>query len=190
MPEFYSDRTNGPVAPDADELPTHSADALYSYATHLIERNYLARAYPLQCPDGQGIAGTDAQAFWKVVDGLIPRLRGNDPCLPRTPPDDAIFDPLELIGRDVAAPADDRFHPYFKHHELKFDRAAGAAEFREAVNEFLARGGTSYQMNGDMILVRRAPINVRDTLATLAEPSEDDRIDELFASSLKLYSLP
>ena len=39
-----------------------------------------------------------------------------------------------------------------------------------------------------MLVVRQAPVNVRGTLAALAEPSEDERIDELFASNLKLYS--
>lgn len=181
---LYSDRTLGEPEPTAEKLPATTARALLAYANQRADGHWLAHAYPEQCPDGNGICGTDRAAWETRRDALIPRLT---PGWGEDLPNDAIFDLLELMGRDIAKPTQSSFHSYFRHWEYTFDRTAGAREFRDDVNEYLTRAGVMYRMRKDMVIKRLGPPEVQATVADLTTAAGDDTVDALLQQARTLY---
>lgn len=187
---LHSDRIHGPGRRDHESLPDATASGLLGYARSVLERDWLAGEFPQRCSDQDRnyIYGTDWTALSSRLPAVIPGLRWplghNDGELE----DEQLFDLLEFLGRYVALPIEGAYHSFLGHHSLTFNRQAGALQFRNDVNELLARGGAAYDMSPALTINRLGPPEVYATLSALNPATGDFELDELVEQGRTLYT--
>lgn len=79
------------------------------------------------------------------------------------------------------------WHEYMKHFELSFDKKAGHAEYRDAVNLLLSRGGTVFELTSQMIVQRVGAPETRTALRTLRPNTGDATLDVLIETGRTRY---
>lgn len=187
---FYSDRMNGETPRTLQALATATADGLLALVMSRLDGNWLAAEFPERCPDPDKshIFATNVNAFEDRAQALIPKLQ--------TPlwhnrgdlADDTIFDLLELVGRFVALPTEGANHGFYGHHALNFDRRAGAKQYRDDVNEILARGGAAFEMKSDLTVAHLGPAELREALSALNPETGDAELDKLIEDGRQLVA--
>lgn len=184
--DFYSDRSHGQVPRTSDELPEATSQGLQALVKSKADTGWFAQRFPEKCPDGQGVVGTDFGVFWRHARAYVPRLpeRPSDTEMP----DDALLDLLEFATRNCAEPSESRYHSFFHHWELEFDQDAGRRIFRGEINEILHRGGTTYELDLSLRIVRPGPPAVQEAAGQLRPSSGDQKLDDDLNEALHLYS--
>ena len=71
---LYSDRTEGPKPRDIEALPKETKRALLGLVQRKIIGNWFAKNFPIECEDGNGIAGTDRSGLQDALNAIIPNL--------------------------------------------------------------------------------------------------------------------
>ena len=146
----------------------------------LIGNNLLAKDFPKQCPDGNGICGVDEQSFYMaafaVISGtqrLLPRHGGYIQYLSSTSQFDIPFeseeeiekekvcftydvlDFIEFTYRHINDVQNGAYHDYFKHYELKFpDTVVARVKFVSEINEIFERNYVGFKLCDDGIIQR------------------------------------
>lgn len=184
--DLYSDRTGMALPRDQNVLPEATAQGLLNLVQTKIDADWFAHCFPEQCPDGNGISGTNAQALRVDLQALIPQL--SYPLLTSDGYDDeAIFDLLEYAAQRLALAEPDGWHSYHRHNELKFDEAKGRRRFRDEVNQMLSRGRAAYEMDSSLQVQRIGTPEVRQVLADLNPDTGDQGLDTLIVDSRALF---
>ncbi|MDO9455222.1 hypothetical protein [Nocardioides sp.] len=178
---FYSDRTGGTVPRTATEVPDSTWRGLHSLVNVKLDADWFAEAFPEPCPDGRGTIGTNRTNFFDTVQALVPSLPW--PAPKEAPATATIFDLIEFAAQRVSKPSKARYHPFFSHDELKFDRAAGRSRYRDEVNELLSRGGVAFELRADLTIARLGPPEGRQVVADLMPDTGDARLDELIVEA-------
>jgi hypothetical protein len=146
-----------------------------------ITNGYFGLAYPEQCPDAEGVTGTDASLMRDAVTSLFPI---EWPLNSEIAPDGFIaFDLVEFCYERVAKASPSSFHRFFGHHHLVFDEEVGRVEFRNEINQILSRNGSAFALDESGIIVRLAPIVLRDPLAAIVFNTGDTTLDELLETA-------
>ena len=146
----------------------------------LIGNNLLAKDFPKQCPDGNGICGVDEQSFYMaafaVISGtqrLLPRHGGYIQYLSSASQFDIPFeseeeiekekvcftydvlDFIEFTYRHINDVQNGAYHDYFKHYELKFpDTVVARVKFVSEINEIFERNYVGFKLCDDGIIQR------------------------------------
>ena len=146
----------------------------------LIGNNLLAKDFPKQCPDVNGICGVDEQSFYMaafaVISGtqrLLPRHGGYIQYLSSTSQFDIPFeseeeiekkkicftydvlDFIEFTYRHINDVQNGAYHDYFKHYELKFpDTVVARVKFVSEINEIFERNYVGFKLCDDGIIQR------------------------------------
>jgi hypothetical protein len=120
---------------------------------------------------------------------LIPRLRIPLRMNAAAPvADDVVFDLLEYTSRRVVGIRSRKFHSYWRHDDLTFDRSIGLAEFRAEVNDILARGGVALEMDNDGAIRRMGSRELHQAVERLPiSGTGDAELETLFEQSRRYY---
>jgi hypothetical protein len=183
---FYSDRVIGPMPRTNDLLPELTAKGLVSLVETKKDQEWFAQRFPLLCGDGNVVSGTDDGTLMPNMRALIPNLLV--PLFRNEDSDDVIFDLLEYSFARLSKPTRRRWHDYWRHYDLSFDEEAGRTEFRDEVDEMLARGGAAFQMTEDGIIERLGSREVREAVARLPVcDTADEDLEALIEQARALY---
>ncbi|NUJ89177.1 hypothetical protein HOW07_14280 [Plantibacter sp. MCCC 1A11337] len=182
---FYSDRKNGPRARSHKELPEATSNALQSLVRQRLQSNWLAQEFPSHCPDGNAVVDTNQYALAAELAGLFAGVEW--PLWQETPSEDTLFDVIEYVGRRVSKPIEGGWHEYMKHFELSFDKKAGQAEYRSAINLLLSRGGTVFELTSQMIVQRVGSPETHTALRALRPNTGDTTLDSLIEEGRTKY---
>lgn len=185
-PSFYSDRTNGPAPRLRESLSDETLNGLAALVRRRIDSHWLADEFPEQCPDGNGVAGTDHRSLTDELLALIPGIEWPPPW-GAVIDQGATFDLIEYVARRVAAPSQGYFHDYFRHHELTFDKREGRRRFREDVNLILTRGGAIFELNENLQIERHGAPETHQALDQLRPVTGDATLDQLIESGRTGY---
>jgi hypothetical protein len=146
MTAYYSDR-HGAERPRLElEFSERAWRGVVGLVQSGIARGNFAEDFPERCQDeGRAVYATDEWNLQLAVEGEHPDLSWplRPVALPITP---AILDLLEFLHTHATKPTAQRFHPYYDHHHLSFDRGVGQFEFREQINTLLSRNALAYEM--------------------------------------------
>lgn len=183
---LYTDRVNGPAARVHEELPSTTSDGLFALLKNKIQSHWLAHQFPEHCIDGNGISGTNTADLWATVRAVVPELKW-PLWMETTQEDDVLFDLIEFLAPRVAKPTHGDWHSFPKHYELKFDEKAGRQEFSAEVNQLLHRGGTVYELDANLEIVRLGTPAVQQVVGSMAPDTGDKTLDALLAQAKKLY---
>lgn len=169
MSDYFSDRENGPRARTVQEIDPVTWAGFAVLITSRVNQGAFGKAYPLVCPDGNEIYGTDESGFaaalraevnglaWPLVTSSRDENDFMSEWRPSSPPTLQVLDAMEFCWRQVAKTYDNGRHDFFKHTHIRFVVELGRDEFRDDVNRILARNGMAYEMQQDGRFVRLAP---------------------------------
>jgi len=193
MSDFYfSDRERGPRPRTVEEISAAVWTALRYLIEGRIDDGSFGYKFPEACPDGAGPCGCDAQKFDAIARAENPELpdqwlnayseESRDTLM--------VLDLLEFCARNVARPVKLRYHSFFGHHHLGFDRDEGLKEFVSDVNRLLSRNGIGFELSAEGKVMRLGPALLRDALANALFHSGDLETDGLLEESRRLILLP
>ena len=186
---YYSDRTQGPKARVEEAIPESVWKAVLSLIERGINGKLFAEDFPLECEDGRGTYACDRGSFFETLQAEVPDLGW--PLTSYSQPDTlAILDALEFVYRHASAASDAKYHPFFDHHHLRFDRAAGQAKVREDINRLLSRNQLVYELDADGRITRVVPDVVDQQLRRRLPPTRDARFDTLLEAAAERYADP
>jgi hypothetical protein len=185
---FYSDRTSGPVPRTRESLSPATTVALHGLFSDTAAKNGFAQKFPMSCPDGRGIMGTDHDALWRNILGLFPDLQLDDYGRPDPiQPEEVVFDLIEYAATRLAKASAGNWHSFYSHSELSFDEQAGRKEFRDEVNQLLERGGTMFELDTRGRICRIGTPEVQQVIGQMLPASGDTELDEMLQLSKTLY---
>lgn len=184
---LYRERQAGPAPRVHNELPTSTKRGLIALLTGALDADQLANAFPDQCPDGNGVCGTNHSRAVSTIEAFVPDLEWP----PSSDDDDGtIFDLLEFFASRVAATKTAHWHSFFSHYELEFDRKAGLRQFSTDVNAMLAAGRTVFELTADRRVERVGTPEIHAVLTDLRPNSGDPDLDTLIIDARHLYLSP
>lgn len=179
---------NGPRPAVREQLDSVTKGGLIALVESRADDDWLAEEFPVRCRDGERnyVYATDRVALNKRIMAVIPGLE-RPWARADSDTDDPVFDLVEFAGRYVALPQRGAHHVFPDHYALKFDRRAGAARFREDVNELLSRAGAAYRMTDGMLIERVGPPEVRKAMSDLRPDTGDADLDDLIDRARSQY---
>lgn len=189
MAEYFSDRELGPRPRTSEEISLPVWRGLVHLIRGRLDDGSFGYRYPLYCPDGRGVCGSDETDFSAAVEGEIPGMKW-PPDLRDTPPTPQILDLLEFCHRVIAKPIPVGYHSYFGHNHFEYDREAGQATFREEVNRIFARNGIAFELGGDGRITRLGPPGLREALKHTLFNTGDSDLDSLLETARQKYFSP
>ena len=178
---YFSDRERGPRPRTSEKISVAVWIALRHLIQSRIDDGSFGFKFPDACPDGAGPYGCDGRKFHTIAHAENPDLPENwmidDPdAMPDTL---AILDLLEFCARNVAKPIKGRFHSFFGHYHLSFEREEGLSEFVADVNRLFARNGIAFEITDEGRINRLGPALLRDALAVASFHTGDLEADRL-----------
>jgi len=194
MAEYYSDRERG-SKPRIDETISPVVwGGVVALIQSLLATGAFAFKFPVLCPDGAGISGTDVNALYLAVQAEIPglawpletkrpqegRFSEDKPFAPETL---MILDFIEFCYRSIAKPIQGSYHDYFRHHHLSFDSKDGREEFCGDVNRIFARNGIAYELGKDGRIIRLLPAVLELVLSSGLFSTGDMILDQMLEDS-------
>lgn len=160
---FFSDREG--VNADktlTDKISSDIWKGIFSIYKKYLANNNFAKRFPLECPDGNGIYGTQETLFANHVAVVIPGFKIDE----RTTPlslftfDDkdvseikfsyCVLDFIEFMYLNLTDAEEDHYHDYRKHYELKFPNTHNAQKtFIEDINTLFFRQHIAYKLTNN-----------------------------------------
>ena len=136
--------------------------------------------FPEICPDSAKVCGCNHVAFESAFRAEIPDLESFLPLQPSLVPNTIdILDLLEFCTRAIAKPVEGRWHDFFRHSHLGFNREEGLMEFVADVNRLFARNGIAFELTPEGTAVRIGPPLLREELASALFQTGDAEADRL-----------
>lgn len=176
--DYFSDRERGPRPRVQVDLRGPAWGGIVALIGGAVSNGGFGLAFPSECPDGRGITSTNYRAMGLAVRGEIPEIAW--PLDADATPDTlAVLDLVEFAFDRIAKPESYEFHGFFGHDHFNFDKDAGRAEFRVAVNRIFARSQLAYELDEGGRIIRLAAPVLGDTLKGYGFASGDPKLDEL-----------
>jgi hypothetical protein len=180
--DYFSDRERGPSPRTEVDVRGPAWGGLVALINGAVANGGFGAAFPSECPDGRGITGTNSRAMGLAVRGEIPEIAW--PLDADATPDTlAVLDLVEFCFARIAKPEPYDFHSFFGHDHLNFDKDAGRAEFRVAVNRIFVRNQLAYELDEDGRMIRVATPVLREALTGYGFASGDQKLDELLETA-------
>ena len=185
---YFSDRELAPKPRTIEEISHKVWGGIVASINSRISDGSFGYKYPEECSDGAGICGCDDISFngalvAEIPDISLPLISGE------IPPAMAILDMIEFCHRNVAKPIQIDYHPFFRHHHLRFEPEEGQEAFRDDMNRIFSRNGLPYKIRDNGRIVRLAPEGLGEALASATFLTGDHDLDSLLESArLKFLS--
>lgn len=191
MPDYFSDRENGPKARTEQVISPTVWAGVVALVQGLTNSGAFGLRFPERCPDGQAVCGCDFESLAAAVAAEMPglawpletthkeeedRFSQHKPFAPETL---LILDFIEFVHDAVAKPMPGKYHDFFRHHHLSFDQQAGQDEFRATVNRIFLRNGVAFEMLSTGRIIRVLPLVLGDALRRTAFNTGDRTLDNM-----------
>jgi len=200
MPDYFSDRENGPRARTEQTISPQVWAGVVALVQGLINSGAFGLRFPALCPDGQAICGCDTSSLAATVVAEMPGLAWPLETTRQTEqgffaqaepfaPDTLLaLDFIEFVYASAAKPLPGKYHDFFSHHHLSFDQQDGKDEFRANVNRLFSRNGIAYEMLSAGGIVRVLPPVLGDELKRTSFNSGDRTLDNMLEECRAKFS--
>jgi len=174
--KYFSEREYGERPRTEEEIPHAVWGGIVALVEELVTRGAFGQSFPEECPDGQGIIGTNDRTLSLSIQAEIPGF--SFPLNADEIPDNlALFDFLEFCHYHVAEPIEGGYHSFYRHTHLSFT-SGGQERFRERINRIFRRNGLAYELREDGQVERLAPPVIQEALSGSIFKSGDSKLDE------------
>ena len=180
--DYFSDRELGPRPRVQQEITEATWGGIVALIKRFLSDGSFGQRFPEECPDGDGICGTNQHDFSLALKAEISEIQWplNSSIIPSTLD---TLDLLEFCHRVVAKPSQISFHSFHRHHHLVFETAPGQADFRNDVNRILSRNQLTYELNSSGEVKRIAPPILQEALNSAVFSTGDNQLDELLETA-------
>ena len=175
---YYTDRHLGVKPRTATEIVEPVREGILTIIRTRANDGSFGLAFPDDCPDGEGVTGTDITAMKNTIVAyrlFNPFERGAEE-LPTT---FEVLDLIEFAYEKIAKPVQGSYHPFYRHYHLSFVEDEGKANFRAEINKIFERNGIGYELTELGQVERIAPEVLREGLAEGLFQTEDATLNEL-----------
>jgi hypothetical protein len=184
---YFSDRELGSIQRPNTELSRIAWRGIAVVVTRLIKNGSFGFTYPEECPDGEGIVGTDEVLLKEAVTAEIPNL-GWPPLKADQPGTHEAMDLLEFCWDRIGEPIRGRYHSFYDHYHLDFEPKATKGEFVGSINRILGRNGIGLALGADGKVVRLTPSVLADPLAGALFKTGDNTLDALLETARQKFT--
>lgn len=194
MSVYFSDRQNGPRARTEQNISPAVWGGLVATVQSLINSGAFGLRFPELCPDVQATCGSDPVALADFVKAEMPGLAwpletyssdGKDSlvdCQGFAPDTLLVLDFIEFVHASVAKPILEKYHKFYGHRHLTFDKDKGQEDFREIVNRLFERNGVAFELLQDGLIQRVLPPvlgeELKQTLFNTGDLTLDRMLDD------------
>ena len=194
MSEYFSDREFGLKPRIKHEIDAIAWKGLLSLIQERIDNGALGEKFPENCPDGQITVGTNTTLFWDRVKAEIPDLDYSPyPSWGSIHPSTiSILDFLEFVGRYVCKPYrhENRYHSFYKHYHIVFNREVGLEEFVADVNLIFSRNQLAFEMTPTGKIQRSLSAPVAAMISSSHFNTGDQVLDNLLNRAVDHFLSP
>lgn len=212
--KYFSDKEGVNLGKTSYNITTDIWNGIAAIVNAIIRNNHLSKAFPKQCPDGNGICGFDMQSFCVAAIAVIPGMKNYLPkydediqYLASTDCNDSFFeeskvetkkeidqftydvlDFIEFTYQHINDVRNGDYHEYFKHYELTFlDTTVAKERFILEINEIFERNHIGYKLCGEGNIQHI----VDDVLLpSLIIPVKDSVLEELIQNAANKFKNP
>ena len=186
---YFTEREYGARPAISETIDERVWGALHALVDMRIGNGAFGFRFSEQCPDARGPCGCDQQAFGQFLQAEIPSIGWPLRCdeLPDTP---VVLDLLEFCAKAVGEPVLGSYHPYYGHHHLTWDRAAGLASFVADVNLLFQRNGIAFKLDKDGRAQRIIPQPVAQALGWQMFDTGETELDRLLEYARSRFLSP
>ena len=195
---FFSDRENQNTNKTlTDIISTDVWKGVFSIYKKYLANNNFAQRFPLECPDGNGIYGTQETLFVNLVSAEIKGFKVDEHITPQNlfmfESKDVseikftycILDFVEFMYRNMVDAEKGHYHDYFKHYELSFPDTCNAQEtFVNEINILFARQQIAYRLTKDG-KVERVLSDAQLHQMEKTKQSSDNQVNELIQEAFQ-----
>lgn len=153
MDNYFSDREKGYRPRTSEDISDTVWEGIVGYISSELDKGSFGLDFPLECPDGGAIYGSDAGNLERVLHAEIPDISW--PLYSAELPDKyAILDFIEFCYEHIAEAVQGAYHSFFRHYHLTFDREKGQGVFRSKINRIFARNGIAFNLDESGQVIR------------------------------------
>lgn len=182
---YYSDKYSNEVG---EQLPENVWGGIVSIFNRSIDNCALGESFPINCPDGNYITGTDLNSLKQTLEAHIPGIE--IPLQVDHKPDLLqIFDLLEFLHEKISNPRIIGSHSFFSHNHFAFDKEEGQQDLREEINTILRRNSIRYEIIEDGSIKRIIPDEI-EILFQMPFSSGDSTLDSLLQEAKDKFHDP
>ena len=183
MKRLFSERMSQPKPRVLENLEGNARTTVLQMVQSRISGNGFGLAFPEQCPDNRGNAGTDERALQANMAGFHVVWPSDAIHLDHDEISDAqIFDLIEYSFEHVAKPVPRDYHSFFSHHHYDYDQQSGRQEFATEVNRLFEHNGVAYELRDGQV-ERMVPTVLQQVLTQQAFKTGDATLDQLLSTA-------
>jgi hypothetical protein len=188
---YFTER-EGELPPQTNtEIPVKFAEAVANELRGLADRSWLARGWPVHCPDRAGVVvATDIDNFWAAARAKLNLSAHQLHEVPAEPNLLVVLNLVEFVHEYVAYPIPRERHSHYGHTHLDFDGPEGKTRFRSDINDLFRRYALAYQLGDDGVIIRLAPDEIHAQLVDAVFSTGDNTLDGLLNTARKKYLSP
>lgn len=182
---YYSDKYSNE---SGEQLPENVWGGIVSIFNRSIDNCALGESFPLNCPDGNYVTGTDVNSLIQTLEAHIPGLE--IPLIVDQKPDLLlIFDLLEFLYEKISKPRIIGRHNFYSHNHYAFDKEEGQQELIEEINTIFRRNSIRYEILDDGNIKRKIPDEI-EVLFKMPVSSGDSTLDSLLKEAKDKFHNP
>lgn len=151
-------------------------------------------SFPSVCGDGAsvGVVGSDEEAVWDAMRAEIPSLK-HQPWYIQ--PESSlrtidILDMVEFCWKNIGEPIQTKYHEFYNHHHLQFDRQAGQNKFRDTINCIFRRNHLVYELTEEGSVRRTVSPILQEVLSSAHFHTGDSCLDDMLEKSREKFLCP
>lgn len=200
--QYFSDQERGPVPRTSEIISPQAWGGIVAIVTPAVQDGSFGEDFPEVCRDGSCVCGTDIHAFSLALQAEIPGISWplqtdtvesegwRSQMAPYAPNTFDILDFVQFCFRHVSRAVQGRYHDFFSHYHLSFDRNPGREVFRERINRILSRNGVAFDLLSDGKIIRLAPPVLDEVLRSPLRATGDSALDKLFEDARRKFLSP
>lgn len=199
--EYYSDQISGSKPRNVEIIPPNVWGGIVSLANGLIASGAFGKAFPEECPDGQGIYATNESAFKLALNAEVPDIEY--PFITEKSDDDwgykkegyapnyiSVLDFVQFCYEHVSKPIQGSHHSYFNHYHLSFNCEEGKDDLKKKVNRIFSRNGICYELTDIGNIIRLAPEVLSEALNSARFNTSDPTLNKMLEESRDKFLNP
>lgn len=211
---YFSDREQCHISEQSSMLISVNVwNGIAILVNSLIANNNLAKDFPRQCPDWNGICGVDEHGLYTSAKSVIPKINflpeyGSIETLsssfwePNPFEDDKtsqehtkkqftydVLDFIEFIFKHICDVQNGQYHNFFHHFELKFLTTTLVREqFVLNVNEIFTRNNIAFKLTSTGEIHRIIVPELNNLIDSSIKPTDEILLDLLHEATIKIKS--
>ena len=186
---YFTERAALGRARDIEEITLDAWKGICAQIRVRVVNGSFGSSFPEECPDGQGIIGTNIALLRDAVAGYFPGLQWplNSEEVPRG---FVALDLIEFTYQNIGEPEAISFHQFYGHSHVVFNSGKAREEFIPRINDIFVRTGLGYELDKSGQVLRLAPPVLKEALSEREFHTGDEKLDAILSGARRKFLVP